>query len=74
MEHRILAVLLPAMGKASQTIGQDIVIKFRSEEDAFEAQSTVRTLEQLAGMNYQSWLTKADLKIRAIPKPEEEGV
>jgi len=71
MEHRILAVLLPAMGKASQTIGQDIIIKFRSEEDAFEAQSTVRTLEQLAGMNYQSWLTKADLKIRAIPEPEE---
>jgi len=71
MEHRILAVLLPAMGKASQTIGQDIVIKFRSEEDAFEAQSTVRALEQLAGMNYQSWLNKADLKIRAIPEPEE---
>jgi len=71
MEHRILAVLLPAMGKASQTIGQDIVIKFRSEEDAFEAQSTVRALEQLAGMHYLSWLTKTDLKIRAIPEPEE---
>jgi len=71
MEHRILAVLLPAMGKASQTVGEDISIKFRSEEDAYEAQSTVRTLEQLAGMNYQSWLKKADLVIRAIPEPEE---
>ena len=73
MEHRILAVLLPAMGKASQTIGQDTIIKFRSEEDAFEAQSTIRTLEQLAGMHYLSWLKKADLVIRAVDEPKKEG-